>query len=44
MMCGGPVLAGLLPSLVNQITPQGEAPQGDALEGILGSLMKGLAG
>ncbi len=38
------VLAGLLPSLVNHITPQGQAPQGDALEGMLGSLVKGLAG
>lgn len=38
------VLAGLLPSLVNQITPSGSAPQGDALESMLGSLISGLSG
>jgi uncharacterized protein YidB (DUF937 family) len=37
------VLAGLLPTLVNQITPNGAAPQGDALEGVLGSLLSGLS-
>ena len=39
----GSVLAGLLPSLVNHITPEGRAPEGDALEGMLGSLLSGLA-
>ena len=38
----GSMLASLLPSLVNQITPQGKAPEGDALEGALGSLLSGL--
>jgi uncharacterized protein YidB (DUF937 family) len=38
----GSVLASLLPTLVNQVTPQGKAPQGDALEGALGSLLAGL--
>ena len=37
----GSVLASLLPALVNQITPQGKAPDGDALEGALGSLLSG---
>jgi uncharacterized protein YidB (DUF937 family) len=37
----GSVLASLLPTLVNQITPQGKAPDGDALEGALGSLLSG---
>ena len=37
----GSVLAGLLPMLVNQITPQGQPPQGPALEGALGSLLGG---
>jgi uncharacterized protein YidB (DUF937 family) len=40
----GSVLAGLLPNLVNQITPSGTAPQGDALESMLGSLLSGLSG
>ncbi len=39
----GSVLSGLLPTLVNHITPQGQAPEGDALEGMLGSLMSSLA-
>jgi uncharacterized protein YidB (DUF937 family) len=34
-------LAGLLPMLVNQVTPQGQAPQGPELEGALGSLLSG---
>lgn len=38
----GSMLAGLLPTLVNQITPQGQAPAGDALESALGSLLSGL--
>jgi len=38
----GSLLADLLPMLVNHITPQGQAPQGDALEKVLGSLLSGL--
>jgi len=38
----GSMLASLLPTLVNHITPQGQAPQGDALEDVLGSLLSGL--
>jgi uncharacterized protein YidB (DUF937 family) len=33
------VLASVLPGLVNQMTPQGQVPQGNALDGLLGSLM-----
>jgi uncharacterized protein YidB (DUF937 family) len=33
------VLASVLPELVNQMTPQAQVPQGDALDGILGSLL-----
>ena len=33
------VLASILPELVNQMTPQGQVPQGNALDGLLGSLM-----
>ena len=35
------MLASLLPTLVNQITPERKAPDGDALEGALGSLLSG---
>jgi len=35
----GSVLASILPELVNQMTPQGQVPQGNALDGLLGSLM-----
>jgi uncharacterized protein YidB (DUF937 family) len=35
----GSVLASVLPELVNQMTPQGQVPQGNALDGLLGSLM-----
>lgn len=38
----GSMLAGLLPALVNHVTPQGKAPEGDALEDVLGSLLSGL--
>jgi uncharacterized protein YidB (DUF937 family) len=37
----GNVLASLLPGLVNQVTPQGQLPEANALEGILGSLLGG---
>jgi uncharacterized protein YidB (DUF937 family) len=33
------VLASVLPELVNQLTPQGQVPQGNALDGMLGSLL-----
>ncbi len=33
------VLASVLPELVNQMTPQGRVPQGNALDGVLGSLL-----
>ena len=33
------VLASVLPELVNQMTPQGQVPQGNALDGVLGSLL-----
>jgi len=33
------VLASILPELVNQLTPQGHVPQGNALDGMLGSLL-----
>jgi uncharacterized protein YidB (DUF937 family) len=38
----GSVLSGLLPELVNHITPQGTVPEGDALESALGSLLSKL--
>jgi len=37
------VLASILPELVNQLTPQGQVPQGNALDGALGSLLGQLA-
>lgn len=37
------VLASILPELVNQMTPQGQVPQGSALDGMLGSLLGQLA-
>ena len=40
----GSVLASLLPGLVNQLTPQGQVPQGTALDGMLGSLLGQLGG
>jgi uncharacterized protein YidB (DUF937 family) len=33
------VLASILPELVNQLTPKGQVPQGNELEGMLGSLL-----
>ncbi len=33
------VLASVLPELINQMTPQGQVPQGNALDGVLGSLL-----
>jgi len=38
------VLASVLPELVNQMTPQGQVPQGNALDGVLGSLLGQLGG
>jgi uncharacterized protein YidB (DUF937 family) len=38
------VLASVLPELVNRMTPQGQAPQGGALDGMLGSLLGQLGG
>jgi uncharacterized protein YidB (DUF937 family) len=35
-------LSSLLPALVNGLTPRGQVPQGDSLEGMLGGLIKGL--
>jgi len=35
----GSALASVLPELINQITPQGQVPQGNALDGALGSLL-----
>ena len=37
-------LASILPELVNQMTPQGQVPQGNALDGMLGSLLGQLGG
>ena len=34
----------MLPELVNQMTPQGQVPQGNALDGMLGSLLGQLGG
>jgi uncharacterized protein YidB (DUF937 family) len=33
------VLASVLPEIINQMTPQGQVPQGHALDGVLGSLL-----
>ena len=38
------VLASVLPELVNQMTPQGQVPHGNALDGVLGSLLGQLGG
>ena len=38
------VLASVLPELVNHMTPQGQVPQGNALDGLLGSLMGQIGG
>jgi uncharacterized protein YidB (DUF937 family) len=35
----GSILAQVLPGLVNQLTPQGQVPQGNTLDGMLGSLL-----
>jgi uncharacterized protein YidB (DUF937 family) len=40
----GSVLASVLPELVNHMTPQGQVPQGGALDGVLGSLLGQLGG
>jgi uncharacterized protein YidB (DUF937 family) len=41
---GGGGLASVLPELVNQMTPQGQVPQGDDLESTIGSLLGQLGG
>jgi uncharacterized protein YidB (DUF937 family) len=38
------VLASVLPELINHMTPQGQVPQGSALDGVLGSLLGQLGG
>jgi uncharacterized protein YidB (DUF937 family) len=40
----GSALASVLPELINHITPQGQVPQGNALDGVLGSLLGQLGG
>jgi uncharacterized protein YidB (DUF937 family) len=38
----GGILAGLLPSVIDQLTPDGTVPETNALENSLGSLLSGL--
>ena len=38
------VLASILPELVNQMTPQGQVPQGPSLDSTIGSLLSQLGG
>jgi uncharacterized protein YidB (DUF937 family) len=40
----GSALASVLPELINHMTPQGQVPQGNALDGVLGSLLGQLGG
>jgi uncharacterized protein YidB (DUF937 family) len=40
----GPSLAALLPSLIDALTPDGQVPETNALEGALGSLLGGAQG
>ena len=40
----GAALASVLPELINHITPQGQVPEGNALDGVLGSLLGQLGG
>jgi len=40
----GSALALVLPELINHMTPQGQVPQGNALDGMLGSLLGQLGG
>jgi uncharacterized protein YidB (DUF937 family) len=35
----GPALAAILPSLIDQLSPHGQAPETSSLEGMLGSLL-----
>lgn len=35
----GSMLAGVLPALVNHVTPQGQMPESNAIEDVLGSLL-----
>jgi len=38
----GSLLAGLLPAVVDQLTPDGKVPETNSLENTLGSLLSGL--
>ena len=38
----GPALAAVLPSLIDQLSPHGKAPEASSLEGALGQLLSGL--
>ena len=38
----GGLLASLLPTMIDQLTPQGQVPESSALESALGSLLSGL--
>lgn len=38
----GPAIAAVLPSLINGLTPKGQAPEASSLESTLGSLLSGL--
>jgi uncharacterized protein YidB (DUF937 family) len=40
----GSALASVLPELINHITPQGQVPQANALDGVLGPLLGQLGG
>ena len=40
----GSALASVLPELINHLTPQGQVPQGNGLDGVLGSLLGQLGG
>ncbi len=40
----GGLLASLLPSVIDQLTPQGQAPDAESFESSLGGLLKGLGG
>lgn len=40
----GSLLAGLLPSVIDKLTPDGKMPDTNALEGTLGSLLSGFMG
>ena len=40
----GSALAGVLPTVINELTPKGKVPKTDSLEKTLGSLLSGLKG